>query len=128
MYRRHPCRGCDSYRCLTANCGLLRKVWPARKKETAVKLSAGQHKALAVALTEAEIEPEYMDMLLTIATMHDKIADGENIYMTFGSTRARDAYTWSVRKGDEYQAVYGADLLELAQQYQILLQSPVLMS
>jgi len=68
----------------------------------------------------------YEGLLVVVAAMLDKIAEGHNVYMTIGSTMKGDSYSWTVREAGEKSAVYADSLEELAGKYQTHLTSSML--
>jgi len=56
----------------------------------------------------------YQPLLTLVADMFDQIANGEDMYMTIGATRKKDAYVLTVKWNQEGTPIYAESLLEMA--------------
>jgi hypothetical protein len=57
---------------------------------------------------------EHLGLLLLIADMLDCIANGENWYMVIGSTKMNDAFSVTLKSGDDAEYAFGSSLSDLS--------------
>jgi hypothetical protein len=57
---------------------------------------------------------EHLGLMLLIADMLDAIANGENWYMVIGSTKMNDAFSVTLKSGDDAEYVFGTSLADIS--------------
>ena len=57
---------------------------------------------------------EHLGVLMLIADMLDAIAQGQEWYMIIGSTKANDAFSVTIKSGQDAEYCFGSSLSELS--------------
>jgi len=57
---------------------------------------------------------EHLGLMLLIADMLDAIANGEEWYMVIGSTKSNDAFSVTLKSGNDAEYVFGTSLSDLS--------------
>jgi len=85
------------------------------KKEKSVTpgLKSGNKAHLLKICKDAKLSAQSLGILYLIADVLDVIAEGHNTYVIIGSTKAKDAYTISVKGDDEQDTIYADEWDEL---------------
>jgi hypothetical protein len=84
-------------------------------------IDASNAAKLAEMLSDVPADFPYYGLLACLAELADDIAKGADAYSTFGSTKARDAFVFTVKYGGVGTPVYGADLREVSAKLEALL-------